>query len=66
MIQEPLVVVNLTDTEAQLFIKFQKHFALINILEGMKAFDIKNGSVTIHFDSQGKIGVIEKNESFRV
>jgi len=35
-------------------------------LDKMKAFDIRNGSVTLHFDSLGRIKTIEKKESFRI
>lgn len=56
----------LTPEEAILFVQFQKHFALVQLLESIKAFDIKNGSVTLHFDSYGKIASIDKNEHLRV
>ena len=32
----------------------------------MKAFDIKNGSVTLHFDSLGRIKTLEKKESYHI
>lgn len=57
--------VSLTDDEAKNFATFQKHHVLIELLTSIGAFDIRGGSVTIHFDSLGRIKVIDKNEQFR-
>lgn len=64
MIEEPLTILELTSIEAQSFITFQKHRAFIGLLESIKAFDLKNGSVTIHFSRLGEIVSVEKNEHF--
>lgn len=63
--KETLIPVFLTEIEAQSFIEFQKHRALIGLLQSIKAFDIRQGSVTINFDPQGKISSVQKNEEFR-
>lgn len=52
----------LSDIEALQFVQFQKHYALIGLLESVKAFDIKSGSITIHFDKIGQIKGLEKHE----
>ncbi len=57
--------IHLTDEDALKFIKFQKHYALIGLLDSLGAFDILNGSVQIHFDSQGKVGSVEVHKYFR-
>lgn len=59
-----MTTVELTETEAKLFIRFQKHRALIELLEQIGAFDIKSGSVTINFSRLGGIVSIEKQEHF--
>lgn len=61
-----LTAIHLTENEAKLFIQFQKHFALIGLLESIKAFDIRSGSVTIHFDSLGQIGGLKKEEHLNI
>lgn len=59
-----LTVVHMTETEAERFITFQKHYAFVMALEEIGAFNIKSGSVQISFDSQGRIGKIEKREFY--
>lgn len=39
---------------------------LIKLLESIKAFDMKSGSITIHFNSNGQIVNIERKEFFKV
>lgn len=63
---EQLTTIQLTDNEALLFVTFQKHHALIGLLESIGALNVKNGSITINFDNLGRIGSIEKQENFRV
>ncbi len=64
MITQPLTVVELTELEAQQFIRFQKHRTLIELLESIKAFDIRSGSVTINFSKLGEIVSVEKQEHY--
>ena len=59
------VMVEMSEYEAKVFIDFQKHYALIMALEGIKAFDVRNGSITINFDALGRIGSIDKWEQYR-
>lgn len=58
--------VYLTDEECQQFIKFQKHRALIGLLDSIGFFTLKSGSIQIHIDSNGKIAGVEKMEHYRV
>jgi hypothetical protein len=58
--------IELTKRDAEMFIEFQKHYALIGLLNSIKAFDIKGGSVTIHFGSMGEIKTVDKHEYYRV
>lgn len=59
-----LTKIELSEKEAQSFIRFQKHRALIELLESVGAFDVKSGSITIHFSSIGGIISITKEEHF--
>lgn len=58
--------IELTVEEALLFVTFQKHHALVAFLESINAFDLKSGSVTIHFDAIGRISTAEKVQHYRV
>ena len=60
-----LIKLELTEEEAKLFVRFQKHYALVKLLEELGAFDVKNGSVEIHFDSFGGIGSVDKRQHYR-
>lgn len=57
--------VELTKEDALLFVEFQKRHALFALLESLGAFAIRNGSVTINFDSMGAISSVNKHETFR-
>ena len=56
----------LSEEDARMFILFQKQHALINALDSLGVFDMRNGSVTIHYDSVGKIRSMEKKQQFRL
>ena len=58
------VAIQLSPIDAKLFLKFQKHHALIGLLESIGAFDLKDGSIKIHFDHIGQIRAIDKHESY--
>ena len=59
---EQLTTVYLTDADAILFVEFQKRKNLLGLLNSIKAFDIRSGSVTINFDKVGKIVSLERHE----
>jgi hypothetical protein len=56
----------ITDADAILFVEFQKRYAFIKLLESLNVFDIKSGSVTIHFDAFGQIGSVDKHTYFKI
>ncbi len=60
-----LTTIQLTDDEAKAFIKFQKHYVMVNLLESLNVFEMKNGSVQIHFDHEGKIRWVEINRKYK-
>lgn len=57
--------IQLSSKDAMEFVKFQKHYALVELLDSLGAFEIKNGSVEIHFDSMGQIGSVDVHRHFR-
>jgi len=66
MTQPTNIPIFLTEIEAKEFIKFQKHRALIGLLESMNVFGMTDSSVTLHFDHYGQIKTVEKHEYIRL
>ena len=60
------VTVFMTDEEAKRYVALQKYNALIGLLESIKAFDVKSGTITIHFDSLGRIKTVDKQEFYHL
>ncbi len=56
--------VELTTEDAQLFMLFQKHYQFMKFLETVKAFEIRDGHLTIHFTKIGEIGTFDLVERF--
>lgn len=56
--------IELTPEDAELFIKFQKRYSFIKLMESVGAFDIKSGSMRVNFDNSGGIGSIEVLKHF--
>jgi len=54
-----MTVLTLNDADAQLFLEFRR-------LQSTGVFDVKNGSVTLHFDNQGNVRMVEKKEMLRL
>ena len=63
---DKLTIIRLSDAEAGLFMQFQKHYLLVKLLESVGAFDVKGGSVTIHFDATGGVGSVDVQRHFRL
>lgn len=55
----------LTPDEALAYATFQKHHALIRLLDGLGVFDIRSGSCEIHFNSMGGIGSVDVRRHYR-
>ena len=53
----PLITIQITEADATLFRKFQQRYSFMKFLEEIGVFDnkYKNASLSINFDSQGKI-----------
>jgi len=58
------IPIYLTEHEAKMFLKFQKHFALFDLMEKERVFDITHGSVTLEFNGDGEIKGISKKQFF--
>ena len=56
----------LTPEDAKLFLQFQQRFAFMKTLEEIGAFNLRSGSITIHFDNLGQIAGIDKKEHYRL
>lgn len=52
--------IELSEQEALMFTQFRKRQAFMELMEKEGIFDIRNGSVTLHFNSFGGIDSIEK------
>lgn len=63
---ETLTRIDLTESEARLFILYQKYHAFMKLLESVGAFDLKSGSIFIHFDAQGAIGSVEVKKFYKI
>lgn len=52
--------IELTETQAKLFIKFQERAAFMELLESLGVFNMRSGSIqlTINFDAEGRIGSV--------
>jgi len=56
------MVVELTTIDAQSFIEFKRHQALFQRMLETGCFDVHGGKVTLHFDADGTLRKIEKDE----
>lgn len=57
------VTIILTTPEAIMWRDYQQFHAAFALLVSRGIFDVKNGSVTIHFDSLGNIAKIERKDN---
>lgn len=56
--------IQLSKEDAEAFIKFQKHYAMVNLLESLGVFDLRNASIEMHFDSLGQIAKIDTHTHY--
>lgn len=54
--------ITLTESEFDAFKLFMQHYQNVQIMLRKGFFGMKNGSLTIHFDQNGAISSIVKNE----
>jgi len=52
-------ILELTPDEAKLFLEFQKRYQFMNRLADNKAFEMKRGSIEVHFDNLGEVGSVD-------
>ena len=57
------ITVFLTTPEALAFREFQKFHEIFALMCKSGVFDTTNGSITMHFDSEGMIKKIERHDS---
>lgn len=63
MEQTVTIILNTIDTEK--FRLFQKHYVLFGLLESIGLSEVRNGSITLDFDSEGRIRDIKKLMTYR-
>lgn len=63
---KPLIKIELTEDDAAMFAEFQKRYSFFNLLDSLKVFDVRNGSLTVHFDKFGGIGKIKIEQFYSV
>lgn len=56
------VTVYLTTQDAAMFKEWQQFHAMFALFAKSGVFDMRSGSVTIHFDPQGKVQRIERKD----
>jgi len=61
-IQNKTTTIFLTPIDAELFIKFQKHHELFELLLENGVFENKNANIMLNFDADGNIGSIERHD----
>ena len=66
MAEQQTTTLYLTPEDALLFVQYQKRHCLIDILEKLKVFDIRNGSVEIHFGDIGEVRKVDLHQHHKV
>lgn len=56
------IAVYIPDQEATQFLLFQEHFEPFSIMLDADLFSIRNGSATLHFDSNGTLQTINRSD----
>lgn len=54
------VAVYMPDEEAKQFLLFKEHYEIVKVLLDKGIFDIRNGSVSLHFDGNGVLQTIQR------
>jgi len=58
--QQEQTVIYLTPIDANLFLEFQRHYEIFNLLIEKNVFNQKGAAITLHFDNQGLIKTITR------
>jgi len=56
------IPIYIADEEAEKFLLFQQYYATFRVLLEHDVFDVRNGSVTMHFDKKGEIKTINRSD----
>jgi hypothetical protein len=56
------IPIYIADAEAEKFLLFQQHYETFALLLDNGVFDVRNGSVTIHFDNKGILKAINRSD----
>lgn len=56
------IKVFLPDADAQKWLLFQQHYDLFSLLLEKGVFDQKNAALSLHFDSNGTLQTIQRND----
>lgn len=59
---ETKIAIYIPDEEAKKFILFQKYFDPFSLLVEKKVFEQKNASISLHFDNQGILQSINRED----
>lgn len=54
------IAVYIPDAEAEKFLLFQRYFEQFSLLVENGVFEVKNGSVALHFDKNGELMAINR------
>lgn len=61
---EKRIAVEMTEEDAILFVKFRKFQGTFNLLVSSGVADIKNGSMTLHFDGNGNVKNVQVIQNY--
>jgi len=56
------VTIYITEDIAKEFVLFQKNYETFKTLLDSKVFDLRGGSVTLHFDHEGVLQLIQRED----
>lgn len=56
------IAIYVPDEDAKKFLLFQEHFNAFNLMVKHGVFDVRNGSVTMHFDKTGDVKAINRSD----
>jgi len=57
-----MITIELKDSEAVLFRKFQQVYSTFKVMDESGIFEIRNGSAEVHFDNDGTVREIARHD----
>jgi len=55
------MIIDITDTDALLFLEFQKNYETFTVLNTAGVFNVRNGKAVLNFDANGTLCDIDVN-----